>query len=267
MPYTSKRRRSSQGGRNVKRFNRGRTFRTVRRRMPAAPRGLSRMKNMIKNVQLSQAETNFKTLAVTSSGMNHDSIYTFPMWGPLSSIFPVQGTTDHQRIGDRITALSVKIRMCLTIPYDRQNTKLKLYYLPYNSDQGDPTDKAQLFHSLVGNTMVDPIQFKRWKGIQYLGMYRPKDNDAKNWVTQGGHQVPEEPAAAWQSSNDATIYINKTIKLNRKCWFRDATDFQPQNLKENGTILILPYASTNTLITDTVVRKMEGAYTLYYKDL
>lgn len=269
MPYAkNKRRRSaSASGRAVKRFNQGRTFRTVRKRVAAAPRGLSNMRKMIKNVQLSQAETNYKTLAITSSGMNHDSIYSFPIWGPLASVFPTQGTGDDQRVGDRITARSIKVRMCITIPYDRQNTKLKLYYLPYNSDQGNPTTASQLFNNITGNTMLDPINFKRWKGIKYLGMYRPRDNDAKSWVTQGGHQVPEDPPADRAASNSATIYINKTINLNRKCWFQDGTDQQPSNFRENGTILILPYATTNTSTLDTVITGMEGAYTLYYKDL
>lgn len=266
MPGKRKYETIKTGKRSYK-IRRVRQFRTTRRRTPRAPRGLANMRSMIRNVQLSQAETNFKTLAVASAAMNHDTIYSFPIWGPLGSVFPVQGTTDHQRIGDRITAMSMKIRMCITIPWDRQNVKLKMYYLPYNSDQGDPTDKAQLFHSLVGNTMVDPIQFKTWKGIQYLGTYRPKDNDAKSWVTQGGHQVPDDPPANRLASNDATIYVNKTIKFNRRAWFRDAVGSQPMNFKENGTILILPYASTNTATTDTVVRAMEGAYTLYYKDL
>ena len=52
MPRHKRTRSSSARGRAVKRFNRGRTFRTVRRRVPAAPRGLSNMRRMIKNVQI-----------------------------------------------------------------------------------------------------------------------------------------------------------------------------------------------------------------------
>ncbi|AXH73612.1 MAG: putative capsid protein [Cressdnaviricota sp.] len=265
MPYASKRKRSSSRGRMVKRFNRGRTFRTVRRRVPAAPRGLSNMRKMIKNVQLSQAETNYKSLAVTSSGMNHDKIYAFPLWGPLASIFPTQGTGDDQRVGDRITASSVKIRLCMDVPWDRKNVKVKLYYLPYNSDQGDPTSYSSLFNNITGNSLLDPINFKRWKGIKYLGMYRPQDKDASVYQTLANQQGA--PGATHLATNTASIVINKTLKMNRKCWFQDGSDQQPSNLRENGTLLVLPYATTNTAITDTIIEKMEGAYTLYYKDL
>jgi len=267
MPYASKRKRSSSRGRMVKRFNKGRTFRTVRRRVPAAPRGLSNMRKMIKSVQLSQAETNYKSLSVTSSGMNHDGIYSFPLWGPLDSIFPTQGAGDDQRVGERITASSVKIRLAMDVPWDRKNCKVKLYYLPYNSDQGTPTNYGSLFNNITGNSMLDPINFKRWKGIRYLGMYRPRDNDAGYWRNLPSSVNVGDPPATRLASNTASIYINKTINLNRKCWFNDSSDQQPTNLKENGTILVLPYATTNTATTDTIVTKMEGAYTLYYKDL
>ena len=265
MPYASKRKRSSSRSRMVKRFNRGRTFRTVRRRVRAAPRGLSNMRKMIKNVQLSQAETNYKTLSVTSSGMSHDGIYSFPIWGPLASVFPAQGSADDQRVGDRITASSIKIRLAMDVPWDRKNVKVKMYYLPYNSDQGNPTTYSQLFNNITGNSMLDPINFKRWKGIRYLGMYKPKDNDAAVYYTY--KNAEDAPSAGHLATNTATIYINKTINLGRKAWFQDGTDLQPSNFRENGTILLLPYATTDTSTLDTVIEKMEGAYTLYYKDL
>ena len=262
-----KRTRSASRSRMVKRFNRGRSFRTVRKRVPAAPRGLSNMRKMIKNVQLSQAETNYKSLSVTSSGMNHDNIYSFPVWGPLASVFPTQGTGDDQRVGDRITASSIKVRLCMSIPWDRKNVKVKMYYLPYNSDQGNPTTYASLFNNITGNSLLDPINFKRWKGIRYLGMYTPRDNDAGSYRIVNTSSSADAPEADQIAGNTASIVINKTIKLNRKAWFQDSSDQQPSNFRENGTILLLPYATTNTSTLDTVVLSMEGAYTLYYKDL
>jgi len=265
MPYPRKRARSVSRGRAVKRFNQGRSFRTVRRRVPAAPRGLSNMRKMIKNVQLSQVETKYNSLSVTSSGMNHDGIYSFPIWGPLNSVFPGQGIEDNKRVGDRITTSSIKVRLAMDVPWDRKNVKVKLYYLPYNSDQGNPTSYGSLFQNITGNSMLDPINFKRWKGIQYLGSYKPRDNDAGPFYTYPGNE--SAPSASHLASNTATIVVNKTIKMNRKAWFNDTADIQPSNFRENGTILVLPYASTNTAVTDKIIEKMEGAYTLYYKDL
>ncbi len=41
----------------------------------------------------------------------------------------------------------------------------------------------------------------------------------------------------------------------------------PSNIKENGCLLILPYATINTSTNDNLVLGMEGAATMYYKDL
>jgi len=233
----------------------------------SAPKTMANMTKLIKNIQLKEQETNYKTLAVAIPALAHDSINEYKMWSSTTSVFPAQGTSDGGRIGDRIFPKGIRVRMCLDVPYDRGNVKVKAYYLPYNSDQGDPTVKAQLFHDVVGNTRLDPIQFKRWKGIKYLGTFTPRDLEAKTWVTQGGHQVPDDPPANRVSSNTATIYINRFIKINKKVWFNADGSIQPSNLKENGSILLLPYASKNTTTGDDVILASEGAFTLYYKDI
>lgn len=253
-------------GKNSYKIRRIRRFRTTTKRVPAAPRGLANMRKMIRNVQLSQAETKYNTISLTNSNLKHDSITEFPIWGSgVTSVFPVQGLDDKNRVGDRLTASSIRVRMSIDIPWDRKNTKVKLYYIPYNSDQGNPTSYSQLFNSVTGNSMLDPINFKRWKGIQYLGLYTPRDKDASVYFTYENNEDP--PGASTLASNTATIYVNRTIKMNRKAWFNDATDTQPSNFKENGSILMLPYASTNTSTLDTIVNAVECSYTLYYKDL
>jgi hypothetical protein len=187
------------------------------------------------------------------------------MWSSTDSVFPSQGTSDGNRIGDRIFPKGIRVRMCLDVPWDRKNVKVKAYYLPYNSDQGTPTTYNQLFHSVVGNSRVDPIQFKRWKGIKYLGTFKPRDNDASTYFQYSAAQSP--PSAGNLAGNTATIYINRFIKINRKVWFNADGSQQPSNLKENGSILLLPYASVNTSTGDNVIINGQGAFTLYYKDI
>ena len=143
-----------------------------------APRTMAKLAKTIKAIQLKEQETNYKTIQPTIGSMGHDSINEFRMWSSSTSVFPSQGTGDGNRIGDRIYPKGIRVRMCLDVPWDRKNVKVKAYYLPYNTDQGDPTTYANLFHNVVGNSRVDPIQFKRWKGIKYLGTYVPRDKDA-----------------------------------------------------------------------------------------
>ena len=221
------------------------------------------MTKLIKDIQLKEQETNYKTIQPSIGALNHDSINEFKMWSSSTSVFPAQGTGDGNRIGDRIYPKGIRVRMCLDVPWDRKNVKVKAYYLPYNSDQGDPTTYNQLFHDVVGNSRIDPIQFKRWKGIKYLGTFKPRDNDASVYFTyKNTEDAPTELA-----TNTATIYINRFIKINRKVWFNSDASLQPSNLKENGSILLLPYASINTGTLDNVILSGEGAFTVYYKDI
>jgi len=69
------------------------------------------------------------------------------------------------------------------------------------------------------------------------------------------------------SANTATIMVNKDIHLNRKVFFTSDGSMTPSNLKENGVILVLPFATSNTLTGDTVILTASAAATLYYKDL
>ena len=105
---------------------------------------------------MKQSETKYKSRDLSYGAMNHDSIVKIPIWDKDAifqpkSILPQQGITDATRIGDRIMASKIKLRLHFDIPYDRQNVKLKLYFLEYNSDQGTPTDYATFFHNVTGN--------------------------------------------------------------------------------------------------------------------
>ena len=243
-----------------------RTRRTTTKRVKAAPKSMAKMTKMIKAIQLKEQETNYKSITANTGSLNHDVIYEIPIWNSSSSVFPDQGVTDGGRIGDRIYAKSIRFRMCMDVPWDRKNVKVKAYYLPYNSDQGTPTNYASLFHNVTGNSRLDPIQFKRWKGLKYLGTFTPRDKDASVFVTRSPG-AEDGPTASHLATNTASIYINKKISLNRKVWFPNDSDNQPSNLKEKGSILLLPYATINTSTNDNIILASEGALTLYYKDI
>jgi len=238
---------------------------TVSKRVKAAPRSMAKLAKTIKAIQLKEQETNYKTIQPTIGALKHDSINEFPMWSSTTSVFPSQGTGDGNRVGDRIYPKGIRVRMCLDVPWDRKNVKVKVYYLPYNSDQGSPTSYGDLFHNVVGNSRVDPIQFKRWKGIKYLGTYKPRDNDASVYITDFNEIAA--PSASHLATNTASIYINKFIPINRKVWFLNDASIQPSNLKENGSILLLPYSTINTSTGDNIILNGEGAFTIYYKDI
>ena len=54
---------------------------------------------------------------------------------------------------------------------------------------------------------------------------------------------------------------------NKKIFFRSDATNQPSNLKEAGAIVLAPYSTINTTVTDNVILSGEMSATLYFKDL
>lgn len=257
------------------RYTKKRTYKRkakVSKMVTAAPQTQKGLIKLIKSINLKESELKFKTRKLEYAAMNHDSIIKIPIWDKDAialpeSILPLQGLKDKDRIGDRIHALKIKLRAHFDIPYDRKNCKIKLYFLEYNSDQGDPTDYSTLFHNVTGNSRLDPVQIKRWgKSLRYLGDFKPRDMDA-NFMIQTTVHDQGAPPANRVSANTASIFVNRDIYLNRKIFFTTDGAMTPSNIKENGCLLIMPYATINTGTADNVVIGMEGAATMYYKDL
>jgi hypothetical protein len=60
--------------------------------------------------------------------------------------------------------------------------------------------------------------------------------------------------------------------MNKKLYFKADASTSVTNLKENGSIICIPYATINTASTgvisgDNVILKAEMAVTVYYKDI
>jgi hypothetical protein len=89
--------------------------------------------------------------------------------------------------------------------------------------------------------------------------------NASLFTTYAGND--SDPSASALATNTASIYINRFIKINRKVWFNSDSSLQPSNLKENGVILLLPYATINTSTLDNVILSTESAFTVYFKDI
>lgn len=226
---------------------------------------------LIKTINIKQSETKYRSKAFTWSALQHDNIYKVDLWnGSDSSLFPGQGTTDGNRIGDRIVSQGIKLRIAFDVPWDRKNVKLKLFYLTYNSDQGDPTTYSNFFHNITGNARLDPIQKKRYGGLKYLGTYQIEPERAPYYTYSTGDQTPNSDVI---STNTGTICVKKWLSMEKNLFFRSDGTTQPSNLKEIGTIIAIPYASINTssgsAVTsgDVVILNGEMSATVYYKDL
>lgn len=195
-------------------------------------------------------------LELSSATWNHNSLNVINLWNAVAGtgtagtrLFPTQGMTDGNRIGDEIYATGISVRLILNLPPDRRTTNIKAWYIPHNDTQGSVTNKGHLFHGLLNNVMLDKVQTDRWPGIKYLGMFRNSDPDNVTTTSHG------------------QIFIKIWIPLKRKVTFiTDGDTVTARGMKERGSIVFASYDKINTLESDNVVNNIQGEVTLHYKD-
>lgn len=210
----------------------------------------SNLVKLIKDINLKQSETKYLTKAVTFTNKAANYMYAVRLWGDPTvseNVMPIQGITDATRIGDSIQLTGYKVRFSAQISGTYNQSDITFYFVPYNSDNGDPTDRTQLFHWISGFTSLDPIQTKRWPGIKKLGKFKVQAKDAS--VT-----------------GDRMLMGSFFIPMNKKVNFKNDTSVQPTNLKENGLILWTFNAYNNSPDGVVMVTDMRVNTTGYFKD-
>lgn len=233
-------------------------FRKVNASKTVANKRRANMVSLIKDINYKMSERKYLTKTQNTGLLNHNTIYQYHLWGPTGNTFdclPVQSITDGGRIGDRIMIEGFKVRCLFQIPGDRRNTTIALYYVPHNSEHGDPS--SSLFHNITGSTMVDPLQKKRFPRAKLIGKFRVKPADQYTYI--GG--------AHGDSLNAAPITAEFWIPINKKVFFSADATIVPTNLMEYGTICVCPYQQFSTLSTDNLVVNSNLNATCYFKDI
>lgn len=209
--------------------------------------------SLIKDITLKQSETKYMSKAVAFTNRVHNNIYAIRLWGDTlnesENVMPSQGNTDGTRNGDSIVASGYKIRYNIQTIATGSQGHYKFFFLPYNSDQGDPLDRVQLTHALTNYLSLDPIQTKRWKGIKYLGkrFHNATDSGPLQKTIQGSFWIP----------------------IKKKVNFKNDTSNIPTNLKENGLLIWYYTGNLDTDQPDSTTQYVSEANfctTLYYKD-
>lgn len=244
--------------RNYRKKNAKPIFRKMNASKVIAKKKRSNLVSLIKQINIKQAERKYKSTTVTTGEMFHNQIYEFHIWGGSGvtafDALPGQGNNDATRIGDRILLEGYKVRAIFQIPGDRKTTMVSIYWVPHNSDQGTPS--SDLLHNVTGNTLIDPMQKKRYPGAKLIGKYRCKPVDSM------------EDAGSWATAqNSMPIYCSFWIPINKKVFFIADASTTPSNLKEYGTICIAPYHTYSALATDNIVVDAQLNATAYFKDL
>lgn len=211
----------------------------------------SKFAKAVKKVLLKTCETKYVSKSISTTNFYHDTLKGINLWdGGATTLFPPQGDSDGNRNGDEIYVTGIMIRGVFTVPYDRRNMRMRMWFVPHNTNQGDPTVQSQFMHNITGNTLLDPIQADRWKGTQYLGDFTCKSTDQ---LTSAG--------------NDKTIFFKKWLPIKRKVTFKeDSSQVPVSGMKESGYLVVTQYDTVTTLTTDVLITSSEISATLYFKD-
>lgn len=243
--------------RNYRKKNAKPIFRKMSAKKLIAKKKRSNLVSLIKKINIGQTETKYKSGTVDLGALYHNEIYQVHCWGPSGSTtdsLPSQGNSDTARIGDRVFLKGIMLRAIFQPVGDRRNTRVIAYWVPHNSEQGDPS--SDLFHTVTNNVLIDPVQKKRYPNAVKLGEFKTKPHDVE-FLTSGTQS----------SANCPSIYISRFIPINRKVFFKADASNTPTNLKEYGTVCFAVYQNFNTLITDQCVVGASVNMTAYYKDL
>lgn len=222
-------------------------MRRPRRRYKRYTRGSRPLVRLIKKVQMSNIETKHKTISATVADVKHDTMYSYPVHYNTSLIWPTQGDSDGDRTGDQIYALGIKISGMFHLAHDRKNTSIKCWWVPYNSNQGNPITYNDWFYNVSGTSVLDDVQYKRWPGAKYLGTLRNYSRDVNE-------------------AAQASIPFRFWVPYKRKISFTADNTRVVSNLPENGVFLYTAYDTFQSLATDTVVVRAQFHATLYWKD-
>lgn len=216
---------------------------------------------LIKDTQIAESEMKYKSETIETGVLNHNSVTEFNCWGPTGNVFnvmPKTGTTDEQRVGDRIYAKGIMLRAQVQLTWDRKSTKLAVYWVPHNSEQGAPS--TDLFHNISGMTILDPLNKKRFPKAKLIGTYKTEANDQSTGSYGGTIGTPN-------ANDQKVIFFKKYIPLDKKVYFKADGSQTPTNIEEYGTICLCPFDKTLAYPADNLILSGTLNATLYYKDL
>lgn len=241
-----------RGGRRRRTF-RAKFMRRSFRRVKA-----KRFAKAVKRVMFATCEKKYKTLLIPNSPMYHNGgissfVNEWVLYDEnISGIMPLQGSGDGERNGDEIYTIGIRVRIEFQTAWDRRQAQYKLWLTEYNSNQGNPAVKADFFHNVSGNYMLDPVQSDRFKAKLI----------SKGNLCQKGVDYHDNDAA-----RPVAKFLNLWIPFKRKITFQnDGVNKVAKGMKERIVLTGVAYDTFNALQTDQITTMNRMTATLYYKD-
>lgn len=262
MPYL-KRKRAARI--NPRYYKRRRTVPpssvSLRRRRGARYRGRNKTMRRIA-LNLAEAKDYCLELSVPTP-MAHNKLYIWALHDKPGNTgitnLPIGAGADGGRQGREIYSVGFRVRGTFEVPYDRRNTRIKMWLMEWNSGQGTPTTLSEFFSEPIGgssNVMLNNVNNERFPGVRKLRDLRVKSRDLLTNPTGG-------------SGNTYTIYYDVWIPFKRKLTY--ATAATPSKcptggMKEYLSLIAGAYDVAGTLGTDNLITAAKCVCTFYFRD-
>ena len=236
----------------------------------------SNFNKQVRSVLMAETETKYITkkwadLPITVGAMTHNTLRFAYLWkqgaeGDMT-IWPNRGggyDTQTNIDGREFYAKGLKVQLQFTIPYDRLDTTVKVWYLPMQTGVPDPASNT-FFRDTLGNVMIDPRNMANYKA-RYLGSVRPRPRQFPFGETVAGEG--EEGGRAYSTIRSYYIPFNRTLRYRSNIGSDEQMDNgEITNLSEKGLIVFTAYNQENAVSgEDTVLSNIEGVVTTVFKD-
>ena len=227
-----------------------------------------RIARVAKNVMMNLAESKVRDRSLIPlpgllAQYYHDNAYICTLHNAQSTVehllppMIAQGDENYQRNGREIYSTGFRVKGLFDIPFDRRNTKIKIYLTETNSASGAlPTDLFHTGDGTTGNIMLDRINRERFPNTKLLRTLRVKSRDL--YIERG---------ELTDAGSNATVYYDFWIPWRRKLNYNVSGGFSPiSGCKEQLGLTYVFYDAAQTLTTDAVATRCEQLVSFYYKD-
>lgn len=204
---------------------------------------------LIKSVTLKQCETKHTDSNVAKTELYHNTYIN--LGDPFSRSYPLEGTGDEQRIGDKIVQRGIKLKFLIGQKYDRPNVTFKLWLLKLPRGQS-LTSYLTIFDQQTGNVLLDPVNSDNVKVMWSKTIHKNYPNLAT-------------PVPGTVESREITFPVQTYIRCPKNITFvtNGGTD---QGYSDTDHVLIVTcYDAYGTLTTDNC-GYIQTFMRYYYKD-
>jgi len=232
----------------MKRKYSGKT-RTAKRRKIASTK--KTVQALVRRALGKMVETKKYARARENRQLYHNSVNNF-----FNLVTTVQGTGQHNRIGDKINAKGLKIKLWLSNKSDRPNVLYRIMVI--SGDLPNTTDITDLFETpdegTNGNKMTLPVNTEKYRVVYQ------KNVKLTQLMTYSAGSTG--PVVGKEQSKMFSIWLPMR---NRSIKYVQQNGTLPTELKNRLGLVIIPYDAYGTLTTDNIA-SYDFHSTLYYKD-